>query len=125
MHPLNVRIALRHKTFEKILAITDATSATAMPDGRYKLAGFEIDVKNGVCIGPGGMLAGSTLTQERAVQHFVEWHCCSFREAVQTATLNTAALMGMESHWGRIAQGTAAKFNLYDEHQTFRESVCF
>ncbi len=125
VHPLNVRIALRQKTFEKILAITDATSATAMPDGRYKLAGFEIDVKNGVCIGPGGMLAGSTLTQERAVQHFVEWHCCSFREAVQTATLNTAALMGMESHWGRIAQGTAAKFNLYDEHQTFRESVCF
>jgi N-acetylglucosamine-6-phosphate deacetylase len=122
VHPLNVRIAFQQKTHERILGITDATGATSMPDGRYHLAGMEIEVKNGVCRGPGGTLAGSTLTQDLAVKHFVEWRCCRFSEAVQTATLNTARLMGVDSHWGRIYEGRFSRFNIYDAHQSFLET---
>lgn len=119
VHPLNVQIAFRQKSYERILGITDATSATGMPDGRYQLAGFEIEVKAGVCLGPDGQLAGSTLTQDRVVKHFVDWHCCNFREAIQTTTLNIAHLMGIEAHHGRIAEGSLARFNFYDENLKF------
>ena len=125
VHPLNVRIAFQQKSFERILTITDATSATSMPDGRYHLAGFEIEVRSGVCLGPGGMLAGSTLTQDRAVKHLADWKCCSFREAVQTASWNTAHLAGMEAHYGRIGEGAFARFNLFDTDRNFCESVVF
>jgi N-acetylglucosamine-6-phosphate deacetylase len=122
VHPLNVQIAFRQKSYERILGITDATSATSMPDGRYQLAGFEIEVKDGVCLGPDGQLAGSTLTQDRIVKHLVDWHCCNFREALQTTSLNMAHLMGIEAHHGRIAAGVPARFNFYDEHFAFLEA---
>lgn len=125
VHPLNVQIAFRQKTHEMILGITDATSATSMPDGRYELSGFEIEVKGGVCLGPDGQLAGSTLTQDRVVKHFVDWHCCNFREAIQTTSLNTARLMGVEPHHGRIAAGSLARFNFYDENLRFVEAKTF
>lgn len=125
VHPLNVQIAFRQKTHERILGITDATSATSMPDGRYELSGFEIEVKGGVCLGPDGQLAGSTLTQDRVVKHFVDWHCCGFREAIQTSSLNTARLMGVETHHGRIAEGSLARFNFYDENLKFVEARAF
>ncbi len=123
VHPLNVRIAFQQKSYEKILAITDATSATSMPDGRYQLAGFEIEVRNGVCLGPGGMLAGSTLTQERAVRNLIDWKCASFQQAVQTASLNTARLVGVDTHHGRIAAGAWARFNVYDSEGNFIEAM--
>ncbi|MGB7624979.1 MAG: N-acetylglucosamine-6-phosphate deacetylase [Terriglobia bacterium] len=125
VHPLNVQIAFRQKSFEKILGVTDATSATSMPDGRYQLAGFEIEVKNGVCLGPDGQLAGSTLTQDRVVKHLVDWHCCSFREALQTASLNIARLMGIEAHHGSIAAGMPARFNFFDQNLAFVETKTF
>jgi N-acetylglucosamine-6-phosphate deacetylase len=125
VHPLNLQIVFRQKSYEKILGITDATSATTMPDGRYQLAGFEIEVKGGVCLGPDGQLAGSTLTQDRVVKHFVDWHCCNFREAIQTTTLNIAHLMGVEAHHGSIAEGSLARFNFYDENLRFVEAKTF
>jgi N-acetylglucosamine-6-phosphate deacetylase len=125
VHPLNVQIAFRQKSYERILGVTDATSATSMPDGRYQLAEFEIEVRGGVCLGPDGQLAGSTLTQDRVVKHFVDWHCCSFREAIQTTTLNIAHLMGVEAHHGRIVEGSLARFNLYDENLKFVEAKIF
>lgn len=125
VHPLNVRMAFQQKTSEKILGITDATSATSMPDGHYHLAGFEIEVKNGVCIGPGGRLAGSTLTQDRAVKNFVDWRCCNFSQAVQTASLNTARLVGVDSHYGRVSEGCSARLNFYDQNLTFLEAKFF
>jgi N-acetylglucosamine-6-phosphate deacetylase len=123
VHPLNVRIAFQQKSVDRILGITDATSATSMPDGEYQLAGFQIEVRNGVCLGPGGMLAGSTLTQDVAVRNFVGWRCCSFREAIQTTTLNTARVPGVEPHYGQITEGSLARFNLYDENQNFLEAL--
>lgn len=125
VHPLNVRIAFQQKSAKGILGITDATSAATMPDGKYQLAGFDIEVRNGVCWGPGGMLAGSTLTQDRAVKNMADWGCCTFSEAVQTASLNTARLVGVDSHYGRIAPGTWARFNFYDTETKFVRSQAF
>ncbi len=50
-------------------------SATGMPDGRYRLGSFEVDVRDGKCMAD-GKLAGSVLTMDRAVRNlarFAEW----------------------------------------------------
>ena len=45
------------------MLITDATAATGMPDGRYRLGSLEVEVKDGRCMS-GGKLAGSVLTMD-------------------------------------------------------------
>ena len=73
--PPVVKLFLRAKGRERAVLITDAISATGMPDGRYQLGPIEVDVKDGKCTS-NGSLAGSVLTMDRAVRNvtqFSDW----------------------------------------------------
>jgi N-acetylglucosamine-6-phosphate deacetylase len=65
--PEVVQVFLKAKGAKAVL-ITDAISATGMPDGRYKLGGFDVDV-SGDRATHNGRLAGSVLTLDRAVRN--------------------------------------------------------
>jgi len=65
--PEMVRLFLRAKG-DKAVLITDAISATGMPDGKYKLGGFEVEVTGDRAM-HNGRLAGSVLTLDRAVRN--------------------------------------------------------
>jgi len=109
--PAVVKLFLEAKGPERAVLITDAISATGMPDGRYKLGPIEVDVKDGKCTS-GGSLAGSVLTMDRAVRNvtmFSHWH---LRDAVQAATLNPARAVGMANHYGVLAAGASADFTV-------------
>ena len=69
--PEVVKLFLRAKGHERAVLITDAISATGMPDGRYQLGPIEVDVKDGKCTS-GGSLAGSVLTMDRAVRNVTQ-----------------------------------------------------
>jgi N-acetylglucosamine-6-phosphate deacetylase len=56
--PSVVEIFLQMKGVERAVLITDAISATGMPDGHYQLGPIEVDVKDGKCTS-NGSLAGS------------------------------------------------------------------
>src|SRR5580658_1571258 len=84
-----VRLVAEAKGPEQTVLITDATSATGMPDGRYRLGSFEVDVRDGRCMAD-GKLAGSVLTMDRAVRNlarFAEW---DLAQAVASASRNPA-----------------------------------
>ena len=49
VEPAMVEIFLRAKGLDRAVLITDATSATGMPDGVYHLGSFEVEVKDGRC----------------------------------------------------------------------------
>ena len=66
--PPIVKLFLQMKGRERAVLITDAISATGMPDGRYQLGPIEVDVKDGKCTS-NGSLAGSVLTMDRAVRN--------------------------------------------------------
>lgn len=109
VEPEVVKIFMRAKGSERAVLITDAISATGMPDGRYKLGPIEVDVKDGKCTS-GGSLAGSVLTMDRAVRnvtHFAGW---SLRDAVRAASLNPARAVGRERSRGVLAAGADADF---------------
>lgn len=109
--PPVVKLFLQAKGRERAVLITDAISATGMPDGRYQLGPIEVDVEDGKCTS-NGSLAGSVLTMDRAVRnvtHFSNW---SLRDAVRAATLNPARAVGMSETFGVLAAGHRADFTV-------------
>jgi N-acetylglucosamine-6-phosphate deacetylase len=109
--PSVVKIFLETKGRERAVLITDAISATGMPDGRYKLGPIEVDVKDGKC-SSGGSLAGSVLTMDRAVRNVTKFSSWSLRDAVRAATLNPARAVGLAKHHGVLAAGANADFTV-------------
>jgi N-acetylglucosamine-6-phosphate deacetylase len=103
-----VKLFAHAKGPEQAVLITDATSATGMPDGRYQLGSFEVEVRDGRCMA-GGKLAGSVLTMDRAVRnlaHFAEWN---LPQAVAAATQNPARAARIANK-GTLAVGGDADF---------------
>ena len=56
--PEIVRLWWRAKGEERAILVTDAMSATGMPEGEYQLGGFPVQVANGRAM-VNGVLAGS------------------------------------------------------------------
>jgi N-acetylglucosamine-6-phosphate deacetylase len=107
VHPSVLALFLRAKGTERAILITDAISATGMPDGLHKLGDIEVEVKEGRCEYQ-GKLAGSVLTMDRAVRNvtdFAGWH---LQQAVQLATLNPAKLLSISHERGLLAPGRRA-----------------
>ena len=94
LDPVIVRLFLKAKGPEAAVLITDATAATGMPDGRYRLGSLEVEVKDGRCMA-GGRLAGSVLTMDRAVRNVMQFAQWGLQHAVRLATVNPARVAGM------------------------------
>jgi N-acetylglucosamine-6-phosphate deacetylase len=109
--PAIVKLFLQAKGCERAVLITDAISATGMPDGRYQLGPIEVDVRDGKCTS-NGSLAGSVLTMDRAVRNAAQFSSWSLRDAVRAATLNPAQAVGLSSHHGVLAPGAKADFTV-------------
>ncbi len=109
--PSVVKVFLRAKGRDRAVLITDAISATGMPDGRYQLGPIEVDVKDGKCTS-GDSLAGSVLTMDRAVRNITQFSNWTLRDAVQAATLNPARALKLSAHHGVLAPGADADFTV-------------
>jgi N-acetylglucosamine-6-phosphate deacetylase len=107
--PEVVKLFLRAKGPERAVLITDAISATGMPDGRYQLGPIQVDVKDGKATA-GDSLAGSVLTMDRAVRNVTQFSNWTLAQAVRAATLNPAQAVGLPAKFGRLAVGTEASF---------------
>ncbi len=108
LDPAIVKLFAKAKGPEQTVLITDATSATGMPEGRYRLGSFEVDVRNGKCMAD-GKLAGSVLTMDRAVRNlarFAEWE---LPHAVTAASRNPARVARIANK-GVLAAGADADF---------------
>lgn len=107
VHPEVVRLFLLAKGAERAVLITDAISATGMGDGRYRLGGFEVEVRGERCERD-GRLAGSVLTLDRAVRNAMKFTGCELQHAVRMATLNPARVAGFAGRKGQLVEGADA-----------------
>jgi len=108
-----MKLLLQAKGPERVILVSDGLSATGMPDGKYMLGGFEIIVSNGVCRNPAGVLAGSTLTLDRALRNIVRLGV-PLKDAVNMLTRNPASLLGVEFKKGSLRVGADADILLLD-----------
>jgi N-acetylglucosamine-6-phosphate deacetylase len=123
LDPAIVDLFVKLKGRDRTVLITDAISATGMPDGRYRLGSFEVDVYDGKCTA-GERLAGSVLTLDRAVRNVMQFAQVELQQAVQAATLNPARVVGMSDSLGTLSPGTAADIVvLNSRHEVVRTIV--
>jgi N-acetylglucosamine-6-phosphate deacetylase len=99
----------------KVILVSDGTAATGMPDGKYRLGNFDVQVTGGVVRNSEGKLAGSALTLDRALRNIVALGI-SLDEAVRMLTLYPAKLLGVESQKGIIAAGADADLVFLDSN---------
>jgi N-acetylglucosamine-6-phosphate deacetylase len=122
LSPAVVQLFLRAKGPERGVLITDAISATGMPDGRYQLGPIEVEVKDGKCTS-GGSLAGSVLTMDRAVRNVTQFAHWSLKNAVRAASLNAARATGTISDRGILAPGARADFVVLNDRGEVLKTV--
>jgi N-acetylglucosamine-6-phosphate deacetylase len=104
--PTVVDLFLRAKGPDAAVLITDATAATGMPDGHYRLGSLDVEVKNGRCM-VGDSLAGSVLTMDKAVRNVMQFAQWDLQQAVRLSTLNPARVAGVK-HGGSLQVGAPA-----------------
>lgn len=103
----------------RFVAITDATSATGMPDGSYQLGHLPVTVADGrvTLAKHPGTLAGSVLTMDRAVATLVA-SGISIQDAIRAASSTPGRLVGPRQDGcprGELAPGYCADLVVLDE----------
>jgi N-acetylglucosamine-6-phosphate deacetylase len=121
LDPVVVELFLKAKGPDAAVLITDAISATGMPDGRYRLGPIEVEVKNGRCEA-GGKLAGSVLTMDRAVRNVMRFAHWDLQQALRLATLNPARVGGLAGR-GKIEAGSAADIVVLSPQGEVRSTI--
>jgi N-acetylglucosamine-6-phosphate deacetylase len=113
LDPAIVRLVASAKGADRTVLITDATSATGMPEGRYRLGSFEVEVRDGK-VTHDGRLAGSVLTMDRAVRNLAQFTGWDLAQAVAAATRNPARV-GHLINKGELVAGADADFVVLNE----------
>lgn len=90
--PSFLKVALRAKTVERSVLITDAAAPADCPPGRYQLGeqGVELTPDNRVMLVGQERLAGSALRMDRGVENLMRIAGLSLADAVRMATTNAA-----------------------------------
>jgi N-acetylglucosamine-6-phosphate deacetylase len=111
--PEMAKLFWRAKGPLRAILVTDAMSATGMPDGEYKLGGFAVQVADGRAMAR-GVLAGSVLTLDRALTNFIQFANAPLDDALRLLTTNPAAMTGLAGEAGRLDIGTPANLVAVD-----------
>lgn len=114
LHPGSVRLYLKAKGWDRVVAITDSIMAAGLPDGNYKLGVNDVVVEDGDAkLADTGVRAGSTLTLAQALRNIVKFADTDVAHAAHLMTANPARLIGLPTK-GNIARGCDADLTLVD-----------
>ena len=122
--PSFVKVAVRAKTPERSILVTDAVAPAGCAPGIYRLGHVELKLSEdgSVRLPESGRLAGSALRMDRALENLMRFTGLSLAEALETATVNPARAMNLESRQGFLAPGDSADLIFFrhdPETQTF------
>ena len=110
-----IRLLIKNKPHDKIIAITDSMRAKGLPDGISELGGQKVIVKDGTARLEDGTLAGSILKMNDAIKNLVKVVGVPFTDAIDFATINPATNLKVDDEIGSIAVGKYADFCVLDE----------
>ncbi|WP_395397352.1 N-acetylglucosamine-6-phosphate deacetylase [Novosphingobium sp. BL-8A] len=110
VHPAVMRVALASRPLDRFVLVTDAMPCVGSDLASFELDGREIIVADGRCVDANGTLAGASLNMADAVRNAVDMAGLSLAQAVEMATLQPAAFLGLAAERGTIAAGRVADF---------------
>ncbi|OQV20523.1 putative N-acetylglucosamine-6-phosphate deacetylase [Hypsibius exemplaris] len=115
-HPATLKIAYRAHPKGAIL-VTDAISAMGFGAGIQFIAGVQIEITgNHALIAGTNTLCGSIATMDRCIRYFLEATDCSIVEALESASLHPAQLLGISDRKGTLNFYSDADFVVLDDH---------
>lgn len=116
LHPGTVRLILKTKGYDRVVAITDSIMAAGLPDGQYKLGVNDVVVVDGDAkLADTGVRAGSTLTTGKALENLLAFTGKPLEDVLPLLTENPAKLLGLEKQIGFLEEGRDADVVALDE----------
>jgi N-acetylglucosamine-6-phosphate deacetylase len=111
-----LKVALRAKTIERAVLVTDASSPAGSLPGRYRLGEQEVDLTadGRVVLAGQDRLAGSALRMDRGIEKLMQIGGLSLPDAVRMATTNAARAGNVPQRAHGLAPGDRADFVLFD-----------
>lgn len=116
VHPAAMAVLAQCKGPDRLLLITDAIRATGLPDGESELGGQPVFVRDGQCRLADGTLAGSILTMDAALRHFLAATGWPLEKAWPVTSRTPAAALGIDDEYGIIAPGYRANLVILDDN---------
>ena len=103
-----------------LILITDSLMLKGMPEGDYELGGNKIIVDDyGTAYIKGtDTIAGSTLRVNEGLRNLVNDMLIPFEQALNSATLNPARVLGLDDHKGKIKVGYDADLVVLEDDYT-------
>ena len=114
VQPPALRLINRLKSEDRVILVSDSTHPCGLKNGRYRFAGAEVYLRDGVVRQKNGTLAGSALTLERALAVQVKEVGTPLEKAIRYCTKNPASAVGASRRLGSIAPGRSADLVLLD-----------
>lgn len=115
VHPAMATMALKSKK-DKLMLITDCMRAGGMPDGKYHLGEFPVNMLDGVARTEGNSLAGSTLKLIDGIRNLYDWSDQPLHEIWHRGSLSPAASIGKADKLGSIAPEKFADYVVIDSN---------
>jgi len=111
--PEMVRLWFKAKGPARAILITDSLEAAGMPNGIYKLGETAVHVQDGRCLTDAGVLAGSVIALDQAVERMRDFTGADLPTAIRLASRNPARMLGLPDS---LTVGALANFNVYDSN---------
>jgi N-acetylglucosamine-6-phosphate deacetylase len=120
VHPGAIRAALR--SIKCLYCVTDATAASAMPDGPYQLGSHRVQKCLGAVRLSDGTLAGSCLTMDQAFRNCVDGLHLDLLEASLRTSTYAAQFLGLTDR-GRLALGARADWVVFNRDLNIQQVI--
>ena len=114
LHPRMIELACRCKPGTKLVAISDATMASGMPDGAYWIGNSPIVVENGFSHTSEGKLAGTTTLLDTGWHSLMSYANVNETYAACSVSCNPAISMNLDDR-GILRPGTRADLAVFEQ----------
>ena len=114
LHPRMIELACRCKPGNQLVAISDATMASGMPDGNYWIGESPIVVENGFSHTASGRLAGTTTLLDDGWHSLMNYANTDETYAACSVSYNPARSMNLSDR-GILSPGTRADMAIFEQ----------
>jgi N-acetylglucosamine-6-phosphate deacetylase len=118
--PATLKIALRCRSHERFMLVTDAMPSVGSKSKEFVLQGKRIVARDGACFDESGRLAGSDLNMAWAVRNAIELLDLPVETAFAMASAAPAAFLKLDREHGAITPGLRADLVLLDQRLNVR-----
>ncbi len=121
--PEMIRLAYRCLGSGRTILVSDSMEGAGCPDGEFMISGVRVTMKEGRALTADGALGGSTLGLFDGLLNLMKFCGISLEEAIDTATINPARALGIDSLVGSLEPGKYADALLLEREADGKMSI--